>query len=141
MRLQVLCAGVALAWASSAWAATFECLIQPNQVIDVRSRAEGLISKVYVQRGDAIKAGQVLVELESSAERSAVAAAKYRSEMGGRVRAAQERVQYASTKAMRTSELSKQHFVAAQARDDAQAEMLVAQAELVAGVCGERPVA
>jgi RND family efflux transporter MFP subunit len=131
MQLQMLCAGVALAWASSAWAATFECLIQPNQVIDVRSRAEGLISKVYVQRGDAIKAGQVLVELESSAERSAVAAAKYRSEMGGRVRAAQERVQYASTKAMRTSELSKQHFVAAQARDDAQAEMLVAQAELI----------
>jgi len=131
MRLRMLCAASAMAAASGAWAASFECLIQPNQVVDVRSRADGLIAKVYVQRGDPVKAGQVLVELESSAERSAVASAKYRAEMSGRVRAAGERVEYSSAKAGRTGELRKQHFVAAQANDDAQAEMRVAQAELI----------
>src|SRR3954463_10210507 len=70
---------------SAAWAAAFECLIQPNQIVDIRSRAEGLIAKVYVQRGDTVKTGQLLVELESSAERSAVATAKYRSDMAGRL--------------------------------------------------------
>jgi RND family efflux transporter MFP subunit len=116
--------------ASAARGASFECLIQPNQIVEIRSPAEGLIAKVFVQRGDSVKAGQTLVELESSAERSAVATAKYRSEMSGRLRAARERVQYSSAKAGRASELQKQHFVAAQAHDDAQAEMRVAEAEL-----------
>lgn len=129
--MRLLCAVAGMLFAGAGWAASFECLIQPNQVIEVRSRAEGLIAKVHVQRGDPVKAGQVLVELESSAERSAVATAKYRAEMSGRVHAAKERVAYASTKAGRAAELRKQHFVAAQAHDDAQAEMLVAQAELL----------
>ena len=72
MRLRMLFAGAVMLVASAADAASFECLIQPNQVIDVRSRAEGLIAKVYVQRGEPVKANQVLVELESSAERSAL---------------------------------------------------------------------
>lgn len=131
LRMRLLCAAAAMAAASGAWAASFECLIQPNQVVEVRSRAEGLIAKVYVQRGDPVKANQVLVELESSAERSGVATAKFRAEMNGRVRAATERVQYASAKAGRTGELRKQNFVAAQANDDAQAEMRVAQADLM----------
>jgi RND family efflux transporter MFP subunit len=126
--LSVACAAMLVQ--TAAHAAAFECLIQPNQIVDIRSRAEGLIAKVYVQRGDTVKAGQTLVELESSAERSAVASAKYKSEMNGRVTAAQERVEYASTKAGRASELSKQRFLAQQAHDDAQAEMRVAQADL-----------
>ncbi len=133
MRVPILgiAAGAAMLAASAGRAASFECLIQPNQIIEVRSPAAGLIAKVHVQRGDAVKAGQTLVELESSVERSAAATARYRAEMSGRIKAAQERVQYASTKAGRASELRKQQFVAAQAHDDAQAEMRVAEAELV----------
>jgi len=128
MRCVAGCAAVLVL--STARAASFECLIQPNQIVEIRSPAEGLISKVYVQRGSAVKAGQVLVELESSVERSAVATAKYRAEMTGRAAAAEERVQYASAKAGRASELRKQRFVAAQALDDAEAEMRVAEADL-----------
>jgi RND family efflux transporter MFP subunit len=133
MRYPILCvaAGAAMLASPAGRAASFECLIQPNQIIEVRSPAAGLIAKVHVQRGDTVKAGQTLVELESSVERSAAATAKYRAEMTGRIKAAQERVQYASTKAGRASELRKQQFVAAQAHDDAQAEMRVAEAELV----------
>jgi RND family efflux transporter MFP subunit len=132
MRYRWLCcaAGAAMLAAPGARAASFECIIQPNQVVEIRSPAEGLIGKVLVQRGDWVKAGQTLVELESTAERSAVATAKYRAEMGGRLAAAKERVEYSSAKAGRAAELRKQHFVAAQAHDDAQAEMRVAEAEL-----------
>jgi len=131
MRFRVLSvAGAAMLVHSAAFAAAFECLVQPNQIVEIRSRAEGIIFKVHVQRGDSVKAGQLMVELESSAERSAVATARYRAEMNGRVTAAQERVDYSSTKAGRASELSKQRFLAQQAHDDAQAEMRVAQADL-----------
>jgi len=131
MRFRVLSvAAAAMLVHSAAFAAAFECLVQPNQIVEIRSRAEGIIFKVHVQRGDSVKAGQLMVELESSAERSAVATARYRAEMNGRVTAAQERVDYSSTKAGRASELSKQRFLAQQAHDDAQAEMRVAQADL-----------
>jgi RND family efflux transporter MFP subunit len=120
----------ALALPAAGQAKSFECLIQPNQVVDLRSPTEGLISKVYVQRGDTVSAGETLVELDSRAERSAVAEAKYRADMKGHIAAAQERVEYAEKKLDRAAQLQKQHFVAAQARDDAQAELRVAQSEL-----------
>jgi len=127
--LCVAACGAMLA-APGARAATFECLIQPNQIVEIRSAAQGLIAKVLVQRGDWVKTGQIIVELESSVERSAAASAKYRAEMDGRLKAARERVEYSTTKAGRATELRKQNFVAAQAHDDAQAEMRVAEAEL-----------
>lgn len=127
--LKLFAALAALA-APPGYAASFECLIQPNQIVEMRSPVTGLISKVYVQRGDTVKAGQILVELESSVELSAARMAKYRSEMNGRITAAKERVDYASTKLGRSKELQKQNFISAQARDDALAEMRVAQADL-----------
>ena len=119
--IKTFVAAAALAAPLGGRAAPFECLIQPNQIVEIRSPVEGLISKVHVQRGDSAKAGQVLVELESSAERSAVETAKFRSEMTGRITAAKERFEYASTKLGRTKELQKQNFVAMQAHDDVQA--------------------
>jgi len=127
--LKLFAALAALA-ATPGYAASFECMIQPNQIVEMRSPVTGLISKVHVQRGDTVKAGQVLVELESSVELSAAQEAKYRSEMNGRVTAGKERFNYASTKLGRSKELQKQSFISTQARDDAQAEMRVAQADL-----------
>jgi len=129
-RMRWLAACTATLAAAGAHGATFECIIQPNQIVEVRSAVQGLIDRVLVQRGDWVKAGQIIVELESSVERSVAATAKYRSEMGGRIKAATERLEYATTKVGRASELRKQNFVAAQALDDAQAEMRVAEAEL-----------
>jgi RND family efflux transporter MFP subunit len=115
--------------AAGAQAASFECLIQPNQIVEMRSPVAGLISKVHVQRGDSVKTNQVLVELESSVETSALQMSKYRSEMSGRLTAAKERVDYATAKLSRATELNSKNFVSVQAREDAQAEMRVAQAD------------
>lgn len=123
-------AAAAFALPLGAQAESFECLIQPWQVVELRSPTEGLIAKVRVHRGDTVKEGEPLVQLESDAERSAVAAAEYRAHMQGHIKAAQERVEYASKKLERAHKLQKEHFVAAQARDDAQAEKRVAESEL-----------
>ena len=125
-----LIAALALAPSLAAAAKSFECLLQPWQVVELRSPTEGLIAKVRVERGDAVKAGEVLVELDSSVERSAAALAEFRATMRGRITAASERVGYATKKFERSSELQKQQFVAAQARDDAQSEMSIAKADL-----------
>ncbi len=123
-------AAATIAPASGAEPKSFECLIQPWQVVEIRSPTEGLINRITVQRGDTVKAGQVVVELDSSVERSAAALAEFRTKMKGRIAAATERVNYATAKLERTAQLQKQHFVAAQARDDALAEKRVAESDL-----------
>lgn len=120
------------AGATHAAGAPFECLIEPSQVVEVRTPVEGLIDKVHVQRGDTIRRGQPLVELLSSVERSAVDSARYRTQMEGQIAAARNRVDYATKKLSRATELVQQNYTSVQARDEAEAERRVAEAELQA---------
>jgi RND family efflux transporter MFP subunit len=114
----------------AALAEAFDCLIEPNQTVEIRSSVEGVIEKVHVQRGDRVTAGQVLVQLESAAEISAVQLAKVRVEAQGRLTSAQNRLDYAEKKLERASQLHTQAFVSAQARDEAEAEKRILEAEL-----------
>jgi RND family efflux transporter MFP subunit len=118
------------ALAPAAWAAPFDCLIEPNQVVELRSPVEGLIKNVYVKRGDRVAAGQLLVQLESSAEQSAVELARYRAQMAGRIGSARNRVDYAGKKLVRAQELQKEQYVPADTRDQAEAEKRIAESEL-----------
>jgi len=111
-------------------AGTYECLIEPSQVVELRSTAEGLIASVHVKRGDVVKRGQVLVELQSRAERVAVDAARFRAQMEGQIVTARNRVDYATKKAARAEELAREKMVSAQVRDEAEAELRLAEAEL-----------
>lgn len=121
----------ALLGATRAAANPYECLIEPSQTVEIRSAVEGVIEKVHVQRGDRVKAGQVLVQLESGAEASAVQLAKARAEAQGRLASARNRLEYAGKKLDRTSNLQTQNFVSAQARDEAEAEKRILESELL----------
>lgn len=109
----------------------YECLIEPNQKIELRSPVEALIADVLVQRGSFVKKGQVLVQLESGVEQAALASARYRSIMEGQIRSAEARVNNSRDKHRRRDELSRQNFISAQDRDDALAEMRVAESDLI----------
>jgi len=112
--------------------AGFDCLIEPSQVVEVRSPVDGLIANIYVKRGDAIRRGQTLLDLQSGAERAAVEGARYRSTMDGQIASAKNRVQYATAKLARLAELQAGNFASAQARDEADAERRLAESELLA---------
>jgi RND family efflux transporter MFP subunit len=99
-------------------------------VIEIRSPVEGLIDKITVQRGDTIHKGQLLVELKSDAERSAVAAAQYRSTMEGRIASSRNRIEFATKKLQRSAELHGLNYLATQTRDEAEAELKLAESEL-----------
>jgi RND family efflux transporter MFP subunit len=118
-----------LALSAAAAANPYECLIEPNQMVELRSPVEGLIEKVLVQRGDRVRTGQVLVQLESSAEASAVELAKFRAQTGGRLATAQNRLDYASKKLERSGQLQSQNFLSAQAKDEAEAEKRITESE------------
>ena len=110
----------------------FECLLEPWQVVEVRSSVDGMIASIAVQRGDAIRRGQPLVTLQSDVEKLAVEAARYRVRMDGQVSAARNRIDYATKKLARLTDLQKDNFMSAQARDEAEAEKRLAESELQA---------
>ena len=112
----------------------FECLIEPAQVVELRSTVEGLLDKVHVRRGDNVRRGQVLAELQSRAERLAVESARFRSEMEGQIATAQNRVAYATKKFGRAEELRQDGMITAQTHDEADAELRLAKAELKAAL-------
>jgi RND family efflux transporter MFP subunit len=118
-----------LAVVAPARAASYECLIEPIQKVEIRSPVEGLISQIYVQRGDRVRRGQLLVQLESAPERSSVELARYRSQMEGRITAAKNRLDYARQKAQRQRELAAKGFISAQALSEAETELALAESE------------
>jgi len=132
--MRALLTALAMVLPSVAFAEEFECLVEPWQVVELRPSVEGVIETVRVQRGDVIRKGQVLVELQSDAEKAAVDLAAYRARMEGQLAAAQTRVEYAQTKLSRLLDLEQKQFVAAQARDDAAAERRLAENELLIAI-------
>ncbi|MBP6901195.1 MAG: efflux RND transporter periplasmic adaptor subunit [Burkholderiaceae bacterium] len=110
--------------------AGFECLLEPWQVIEIRTPVDGIIAAISVQRGDAIRRGQPLVELQSQSERVAVELARMRSRLEGPLATARNRIDYASKRQARQADLEKEKFISAQARDEADAEKRLAEAEL-----------
>jgi RND family efflux transporter MFP subunit len=121
-----------LSAAGAAWGAPseYECIIEARNLVEIRSPVEGLIETVTVDRGDPVKKGQVVVQLESGPERANLAIARSRAEMTGPVEAAQARVEFAKTKEKRQEELARQNFVAANAVDEARTERRLAESEL-----------
>lgn len=127
----VTAAALWLAAALPAAAGSFDCVIEPRTVVDVRAATEGLIEQVLVDRGDRIKAGQLLLTLDSRVERATLDQARHRAAMVGGIRSGESRVDYAALKLARREKLAQDQFVSSQDRDEAAAEKRLAEAELV----------
>lgn len=70
---------------ASSLQAPMSCLIEPYQVSELGSPSPGIIDKVLVQRGDTIKEGQVLAELDKSVDKATLALHKAEAAHLGRV--------------------------------------------------------
>jgi RND family efflux transporter MFP subunit len=108
----------------------FDCMIEPAQVVEVRSPVAGILQQVHARRGQFIRQGEVLVTIESSVEQSATETARFRSTAQGSLLLARNKVNAAREKARRYEALYEEEFVSSQARDDAAAELRLAEAEL-----------
>lgn len=116
----------------AAHAADYDCLIEPQQSVEIGSAVTGVIDKVLVKRGDRVRKGQVLAVLESTAEAAAAELAKFKSESTGAVEAAQMKIEFGKKKYERLKEMAAQHLVSTQEADNAESELRLAEAELIA---------
>lgn len=111
-------------------AADFDCMIEPAQTLELRSPVVGLIQQMNVRRGSYVNQNDVLVSIDSGVERSATDVAKFRSEALGALQVAESKLIAAREKAARTRQLHEEQFVSAQAREEAEAERKLAEAEV-----------
>lgn len=108
----------------------FDCLIEPNALVRVSTREEGILESVVVDRGDVIKQGQVLATLESGVERIAVELAKARSQMRGTVESRRAAADYRQRQAKRVQELYDNKAASYTEVDQATTDLLLARMEL-----------
>ena len=111
-------------------AATYECLIEPTQTVDISSPVIGLLEKVNVRRGDKVRKGEIIATLESTAETASASLARYKSEMTAPTITAENKVDFSKRKYQRRQEMFAQNYMSAQDRDEAESEMKLAEAEL-----------
>ena len=103
------------------------CLIQPYQEAEIGSQVIGVLERVLVERGDFVKKGQPIAELNSNVERAQLAAAKVRAEASADLNAAKSNNEFAQKKKVRTEDLVKKNFVSQQASEQATTEAQVAE--------------
>ena len=131
MKSRLLFATILLAPLASAQDKGHECLIEPWQRIEIRSPVEALIANIPVDRGAAVKKGQLIVALDASIEEAALESARFRVKMQGQLDTAESRLNFARIKHKRRDELQQQNFVSAQDKDEALAELRVAEAGML----------
>lgn len=116
---------------AAALAGEYDCVTEPSQVVELRAAVEGLIESVAVERGDPVKAGQVLVQLDAGLEQANASLARFRATMTGAIRSAESRLEYTELKSARSSQLAEERFVSAEIRDEALTEQRMAEAQLL----------
>lgn len=120
---------VALLFATdgSAQTVAYDGLIEPYQVVDIGTPAEGIVARVAVDRSSPVQEGQTLVELESSVERASVERAEALAAFNGDIGLQQETLKFDKRVHNRLKKLSS---VSAQDKDQAATEVELARHRL-----------
>ena len=107
-----------------------DCLIEPWVVSDVGSSVQGVIAKLMVDRGDNVKRGQPLAQLESGVESLDVILAELRAVTESEIAARQADLKLAKLELSRMQDLHRQNMVSTQQRDESIARYQIANAGL-----------
>ncbi|MGB5439019.1 MAG: efflux RND transporter periplasmic adaptor subunit [Gammaproteobacteria bacterium] len=111
-------------------ASGYDCLIEPNMVVDINSSVQGKIEKILVQRSDLVEAGQLLIELESEIEKATVALAAARINMDAELRERQVSNEFARRKQVRFDDMYREDVVPLHTKDEVETEANLAMLQL-----------
>lgn len=103
-----------------------ECLIDASNRVKVGASVPGLISKVLVNRGDRVKAGDVIARLDSGVEEALVLIAKSRAANDTQIFLTQHQSEYRSRRASRLSKLKVNDTIPEAQLDEATTDARVA---------------
>jgi RND family efflux transporter MFP subunit len=105
-RVQRPLAALALLLATTVSAAaagqSFDCVIDPSEVVKLGSPITGVLAEVLVNRGDVVTRGQPVAVLESSIEASTVRLNRFKAESTAKIDEQKERLKLAQSRVERT---------------------------------------
>lgn len=107
-----------------------DCLIEPEMTIELGSSVDGIVQQIAVDRSDMIKAGDVLVELESAVEQAAVELAMERSKMNDTIRAKSVNSAFMARQEKRVEELHSKKAASGADKDQAETDARLAKLAL-----------
>jgi len=108
----------------------FDCMVMPNDVIEIGSAITGLIEAVLVERGDYVEADQVLARLESSVERAAVRVARARAERKGELESSEVSRELGEKRRQRALDLFERDSLSLDAREEVETGATLSALEL-----------
>ncbi len=109
---------------------TLACIIEPSQVIEIGSPVTGLIETIHVERSDFVEAGQVLVNLESGAERAAVELARSQARMNEQIKSREASASLGNRRRERVTRLYEENTLSLELREEVETEAELAELEL-----------
>jgi RND family efflux transporter MFP subunit len=121
-----------------AWGTPLACLIEPDRVAEIGAAVVGIIDKVSVERGDFVKAGQVLASFNADVERASAHVATTRAQADADLKAAQAAQELAQAKVERARNLVKVGFISKEAVDQSEAEAKIAQNRVLQAIQAQR---
>ena len=108
-----------------------DCLIEPHEVVNLSSPVEGVLEKVFVERGAYVKKGQVVAQLESNLEQATVVLARARVDVEAAIKSAEARLEFSTIKLTRSEKLFERQLISAADLDEAQTERRLAEMALL----------
>jgi len=106
------------------------CIIEPFRSIAIGSPVTGLIETIHVEWSDLVEAGQVLVELESDAERAAVQLARAQAQMNEQIESKEARASLVERRRKRLTRLYEENSLSLDLREEVETQAEVARIEL-----------
>lgn len=108
----------------------FDCVMEPRQTVKLASSALGMVAELKVDRGDTVRAGQVLGKLDDEVERANLELARAKAVNDYEISAHTARLAYLREKFDRANQLVGSKIVSQNTRDEAFADMQVEAQQL-----------
>ena len=109
---------------------TFDCVIQPTEVVELSSAVPGIIDTITVDRSDPVEKDQVVATLKSAVEQAQVELSKQRAGFDGEFESKRASRDFARRSQKRTQDLYGKKAVPFQVLDEAKTDAILADTEL-----------
>lgn len=130
-RTRLLAAALALLSGAAAGAdESVDCVIKPSRVVAVSVQTPGILATVEVERGDRVRAGDVLARQVDGPERAQLAIARRKAEDDSDVQALTERLQVARAQFERLDRLRSQNLATLERVERAESDLLAVRQDL-----------
>ena len=105
----------------------FDCVIEPSEIVNLGSSADGVLTEVNVKRGDRVSEGQLVARIDSRVEEATVELARVRAESNAGLEASRARLDFQRAKLKRNRKLAEQKVISAEELEELETQLELAE--------------